>query len=93
MTNRTHLCQAGRDEVLYSAEHHTFRTTFFKGDGAVEFYTVSSGSALSRFLPIVAGEQEIGKVIVGLRQGSSVRILSVPDQRLSRLEQVYVRAR
>lgn len=93
MTNRTHLCEAGRDEVLLQAEHTTFSTTFYRGDGTTLLCTVSSGSALTRFLPITVDAREIGKVIAGLRQDSSVRILSMADGHLSLLERVYVLAR
>lgn len=92
MTNRTHLHEVGRDDVLLSAEHATFKTTFFQGDGAQLQFNVPSGSALSRFLPVESGDGEIGKLIVGLRQDSSVRILTLPAGRCSLLEQVFVLA-
>ncbi len=92
MTNRTHLCEAGREEVLLSAEHATFRTTFFQGDGTEALFTMPAGSALKRFLPIEAGEREIGRLIVGLRQDSTTRILTLPEGRSSILEQVFVLA-
>lgn len=92
MTNRTHLCVAGREEVLLSAEHTTFTTTFFEGDGSSVLFTVRSGSVLTRFLPIEAGGGEIGRLITGLRQDSATRILTLPDGRRSRLEQVFLLA-
>ncbi len=92
MTNRTHLCEVGRDEVLLSAEHSTFKTTYFRGDGSSLLFTVPVGSVLSRFLPVEAGEGVVGKLIVGLRQDSSVRILTLPEGRSSLLEQVFVLA-
>ncbi len=90
MTNRTHLSEAGRDEVLLSAEHNTFSTRFFRGKETEVLCIVRSGSVFTRFLPIESEDREIGKMIVGVRQDSTVRILSVPDNRLSRLEQVFV---
>lgn len=92
MTNRTHLCVAGREEVLLSAEHKTFTTTFFESDGTTVLFTVPSGSALTRFLPVKADDREIGKLIMGLRQDSSTRILSFPDGRRPLLEQVFLLA-
>lgn len=92
LTNRTHLYEVGRDEVLLSAEHSTFTTTFFRGDGASPLFTMSSGSALSRYRPLHAGDSEVGKLIVGLRQDSTVRILTLPEGRSSLLEQVFVLA-
>ena len=92
MTNRTHLYEVGRDEVLLSAEHATFTTTFFRGDGSNLLFTVPAGSVLSRFRPVNAGAGEVGKLIVGLRQDSSVRILTIPEGRSSLLEQVFVLA-
>jgi hypothetical protein len=92
MTNRTHLCEAGREEVLLSAEHATFKTTFFRGDGTDVLFTVSAGSALTRFRPVEAGDREIGKLILGLRQDSSTRILTLADDGHSLLEQLFVLA-
>jgi hypothetical protein len=92
MSNRTHLCEAGQDEVLLSAEHETFRTTFFLGDGTKALFSVPAASALKRFASIEAGGREIGKLIVGLRQDTATRILTLPDGRSSLLEQVFVLA-
>lgn len=92
MTNRTHLHEVGRDGVLLSAEHATFKTTFYRGDGTEELCTVSEGSPLTRFLPVTTGDREIGRKIVGVRQDSSVRILTLPESGLSLLEQVFVLA-
>lgn len=92
MANRTHLCEAGRQEVLLSADHATFRTTFFQGDGTRPLFTVRATSVLKRFLPIEAGEREIGRLILGLRQDTTTRILTLPDGRSSILEQVFLLA-
>jgi len=92
MAKRTHLCEAGRQEVLLSADHATFRTTFFEGDGRKALFTVPAVSALKRSLPIEADEREIGKLIIGLRQDSTARILTLPDGRGAILEQVFVLA-
>jgi hypothetical protein len=90
MTNRTHLCVAGREEVLLSAEHKTFTTTFFEGDGLSVLFTVSSGSVLTRYLPIRSGSGEVGRLIIGLRQDSTTRILTLADGRRPTLEQVFL---
>lgn len=92
MSNRTHLCAVGSDEVLLSAEHATFKTTYFRGDGSSLLFTVPAGSVLSRFAPVEARDGEVGKLIVGLRQDSTVRILTLPEGRSSLLEQVFVLA-
>lgn len=80
------------DDVRLSAEHTTFTTSFFEGDGTTVLFTVRSGSVLTRFLPIEAGGGEIGRLITGLRQDSTTRILTLPDGRRSRLEQVFLLA-
>jgi hypothetical protein len=92
MTSRTHLCEVGREDVLLSAEHATFKTTFFRGEGPDVLFAVPAGSVLTRFLPVEANGEEIGKLIMGLRQDSSTRILTLPDGRWSTLEQVFVLA-
>lgn len=92
MTNRTHLHAVGQDNVLLSAEHTTFTTTFFRGDGTAELCTVPSLSALTRALPVRVADREIGKLIIGLRQDSTTRILTLPDDRYSRLEQLFLLA-
>jgi hypothetical protein len=82
----------GQDDVLLSAEHTTFTTTFFRGDGTAELCTVPSMSALTRALPVRVADREIGKLIIGLRQDSTTRILTLPDDRYSRLEQLFLLA-
>lgn len=66
LTNRTHLCEAGGEDVLLSAEHATFSTTFYRGAGTAELFTLPAGSALTRFLPVKADGRGIGKLITGL---------------------------
>lgn len=92
LSSRTCLREAGRDAVLLSADHATFGTTFFQGDGAMPLFTVPQVSVLKDYRPVKIGEQEIGKVIVGLEQVQWTRILSLPVGRFSTLEQVFVLA-
>lgn len=92
MTNRTHLCEAGRDEVLLVAEHATFSTTFYRGDGTTVRCMVRAGSAFTRFLPVEADGRAVGKVIAGLKQDSSARILTLADRDRPLLEQVFLLA-
>lgn len=89
-SNRTCLREAGRDTVLLSADHYTFRTEFFKGDGEKEMFVLPAASALKRYRSVMVGEQEIGKRIAGPEQDTSIGIITLPRGRCSILEQVFV---
>lgn len=92
MSNRTCLHEVGRNAVLFSVEHRTTSTVFFNGDGEAELFTVPHVSAWQRYRPIAVGEEVLGKVIVGLKRNSHVRILALPRERISLLAQVLVLA-
>jgi len=92
MSNRTYLREAGRTAVLLSADHEMLETTFFRGDGGQEMLALPMTTVLSRFRPCRVGGQEIGKLIVGVKQDSYARVITLPEGRCSRLEQVFVLA-
>jgi hypothetical protein len=90
MSKRTFLREAGQTTVLLSADHHTLKTTYFRGDGAEELFTLHAASAFHRYASIRVGKGEIGKLIIGLKHDSLTRVLTLPDGRCSRLEQLFV---
>ena len=92
MSSRTCLREAGREPVLLSADHATFRTTFFRGNGSQELFTVPAASVLAPYRPVKVGEQEIGKLIIGLERLAHASILTLPKGRCSVLEEVFVLA-
>lgn len=92
MSNRSWLCETGRDAVLLSADHETLRTRFFEGDGGRSLFTVPMASVLKPFRPIEADGQEIGKLIVELPRNAAIKVITLPAGRWSRLEQVFVLA-
>lgn len=92
LSNRTCLREAGHDTVLLSADHATFGTTFFEGNGARPLFTLPQVSVLKRYRPVKVGEQAIGKMIIGLDRSEGTRVLTLPAGRFSILEQVFVLA-
>lgn len=90
MSKRTLLREAGQATVLLSADHYALKTTYFRGDGAEELFTLHAASAFHRYAPIRVGKGEIGKLIIGLKSDSLTRVLTLPDGRCSRLEQLFV---
>lgn len=90
MSKRTWLREAGQSEVLLSADHYALKTTYFRGDGAEELFTLHAASAFRRYAPIRERKAEIGKLIIGLKSDSLTRVLTLPDGRCSRLEQLFV---
>ncbi len=92
MSNRTCLREAGRTAVLLSAVHGMLETIFFGGDAGRVIFVLPTTSVLTRFRPCMVGEQEIGKLIIGLEGSAYARVITMPEGRCSRLEQVFVLA-
>lgn len=92
MSSRTCLREAGTSTVLLSAVHRTFRTTYFRGDDEAELFVAPMGSVFSRYIPLQLGNDELGRLIVGIKNNSLVRVLTVRERSLSRLEQVFLLA-
>lgn len=92
LSKRTLLREAGQATVLLSADHYALKTTYFRGDGAEELFTLHAASAFHRYAPIRVGKDEIGKLIIGLKHDSLTRVLTLPDGRCSQLEQLFVLA-
>ena len=90
MSNRTCLREVGQSTVLLSADHATFETTYFRGDGSSELGVLTQGPVLSRYRPFNVGGQEVGKLIVDLKPNAFARLLTLPAGRFSRLEQVFL---
>lgn len=92
MSNRTCLREAGRPEILLSADHTVPSTNFFRGDGESEMFRLPITSAFSRFRPILQGEQEIGRMVLGLKGHSFSAVLGLPAGHCSTLERLFVLA-
>ncbi|MGE0385818.1 MAG: hypothetical protein AB7Q97_13885 [Gammaproteobacteria bacterium] len=92
MSKRTCLREAGRGEILLSADHEALRTRFYRGDGAQEIFVLPMMPVTKRFRPVNAGESEIGRLIVGLERNAYARVLTLPKDRFSLLEQVFLLA-
>lgn len=92
MSKRICLRESGRVAVLLSADHDMLQTRYFRGDGEKAMIVIPVASVLSRFLPCRVGQQEVGKLIIGLKQNSIARVLTLPKGQWSRLEQVFLLA-
>lgn len=92
MSKRLCLRESGRVAVLLSADHDMLQTRYFRGDGEKAMIVIPVASVLSRFLPCRVGQQEVGKLIIGLKQNSIARVLTLPKGQWSRLEQVFLLA-
>ncbi|MBL8325859.1 MAG: hypothetical protein JNJ89_12990 [Rubrivivax sp.] len=92
MSSRTCLRRAGHDAVLLSADHTTFLTVFFRGDGQAELCRLRAVSPLRRFGSLQSGGQEIGRLIIGPYGDARPVVLSLPAGRCALLEQVFVLA-
>ena len=90
MSKRTVLRKAGSDAVLLAADHYLNRTEFFRGDGENALCVVPQVSVLRRFRPIKLVDEEIGKVIVGLKGNWLAVVMTLPEGRYSELERVFV---
>lgn len=84
--------EIGRGAVLLSADHDMLQTRYFRGDGDEAMTVIPVASVLSRFLPCRVGQQEVGKLIIGLKPTSIARVLPLPKGQWSRLEQVFLLA-
>ena len=87
---RTCLVEVGQPAILLSAEHATLSTTFFRGDGADPWLRMRA--TFGRYRPIEAGDQPIGKLIIGLADHAHSAVLTLPAGAASRLEQVFLLA-
>jgi hypothetical protein len=90
-SSRIQLCETGDDAVLLSADHETLRVTFLQGDGDRERFMVPRVNPLKRFRPVKNADRECGKLIIGLKENTQVKVLTF-DEPPSLLEQVFVLA-
>lgn len=92
LSERTCLRESGRGTILLSADHDMLQTRYFRGTGEMPMMVIPMATVLSRFLPCQVGQQEVGKLIIGLKQNSIARVLTLPKGQWSRLEQVFLLA-
>lgn len=92
MSKRTCLREAGRSEVLLSADHDMLKTTYYQGDGGRELCVLPVTSVLSQYLPCRIGEREVGKLILEIRGNAHVRVLTLPEKLCTPLQQMFVLA-
>lgn len=91
-SKRICLRESGRVAVLLSADHDMLQTRYFRGTGETPMMVIPVATVLCRFLPCRVGQQEVGKLIIGLKQDSIARVLTLPKGQWSRLEQVFLLA-
>jgi hypothetical protein len=92
LATRTELFEVGRTTALLAARHETLRTRFFRDGGATPMFVLPVVSVFHRYRPVKVGDEEIGRLIVGLRRHDAVGVLSLPAGAYTTLEQVFVLA-
>lgn len=92
MSRRTVLREAGREDVLLSAEHHTARVEIFRGDGEKPLCEVPQTSVFHRFRPVNFAGAPGGRIIVGLKGNAYAAVMTLPDGQCTLLEKVFLLA-
>lgn len=92
MTIRTCLREAGHDQVLYTAEHATLRTTFYQGECERELCVIPTVSVFARYAELRTESGVVGKMIMGLRENVYVNVLTLHDNGFSMLEKIFLLA-
>jgi hypothetical protein len=92
LSNRTFLRELPSGPILLSCRHGHRRDVFYRGDSDQEICRIAYGSIFKSYRPILVDGHEIGRIGNVTGPDAMVRALSVQENRLTLLEQVFVMA-